>query len=74
MDTTVEACEKRDDAGHYAKARSGEYKFFPGVDVDYEVPNQPEIVIPIDQISVADAADRIVRYLKKNVINGKNQL
>ena len=38
MKTTVEACEQRDSKGHYAKARSGEYKDFPGVDAPYDVP------------------------------------
>ena len=70
MDTTVEACEKRDSRGHYAKARSGEYKYFPGVDIDYEKPQHPEIVIPVDSQSIEESAAQIVGYLKKNVING----
>ena len=48
MKTTVEACEQRDNKGHYAKARSGEYKDFPGVDAHYDVPESPEITIEVD--------------------------
>ena len=70
MDTTVDACEKRDNRGHYEKARSGEYKYFPGVDIDYEKPKSPEIVIPVDKQTVEESAALIVSYLKKNVING----
>jgi adenylylsulfate kinase len=70
METTTEACESRDDQGHYVKARNGEFQNFPGIDVEYEVSSNPEIVIPVDEISVDEAADRVVSYLKKNILNG----
>lgn len=70
MQSTVAACEQRDDKGHYAKARQGEYKFFPGVDVPYEEPLQAEIIIPVDETTPSDAARKIVEYLKKEVIAG----
>ncbi len=69
MDTTVDACEKRDNRGHYALARRGEYKYFPGVDIAYEAPKNPEIVIPVDSQTVEESALHIVNYLKKNIIN-----
>jgi adenylylsulfate kinase len=69
MKTTVEACEKRDDKGHYAKARSGEYQNFPGVDVEYEEPIKPEITIVVDEVKIDAAAQQIIRYLRKNFIN-----
>ena len=70
MDTTVEACEKRDTKGHYAKARRGEYRYFPGVDIAYEAPERPEIHIAVDELSTDESALKILRYLKKYVING----
>ncbi|MEZ4485101.1 MAG: adenylyl-sulfate kinase [Syntrophotaleaceae bacterium] len=30
LNSTVEACEQRDTQGHYARARRGEYRYFPG--------------------------------------------
>ena len=69
MRSTVEACEQRDDKGHYAKARAGEYQNFPGVDVDYDVPETPEITIDVDGISKDDAVSQVVGYLRKNVLN-----
>ncbi len=69
MKTTADACEKRDDKGHYAKARSGEYLNFPGVDVPYDVPENPEIVIDVDQISVDEAVSQVVAFLKKKYLN-----
>lgn len=72
MKSTVEACEKRDEKGHYQKARLGEYRYFPGVDIDYEEPVTPEIVIEVDKTTSEDAVKQIVNYLRKNIINGKS--
>ena len=68
MKTSVEACEKRDKKGHYAKARSGEYKYFPGIDAPYDVPQHPEIVIDVDAVSMEVATQQVVRYLKKKYL------
>ena len=71
MNTTVKACEQRDTKGHYAKARSGEYQNFPGVDVEYDVPTQCEITIAVDDVTIDEAAQQIISYLKKHFINKK---
>jgi adenylylsulfate kinase len=71
LKTTPEACESRDTQGYYAKARRGEYKYFPGVDMAYEEPQNPEITIDVDNISVDEATRQIVNYLKKHVVSGK---
>jgi adenylylsulfate kinase len=69
MQTTVEACEQRDDKGHYAKARLGEYQNFPGVDVAYDASENPEIVIDVDRVSVDEAVKQITDHLKSNFLN-----
>ena len=69
MKTTVAACEQRDSKGHYARARSGEYKDFPGVDAPYDVPEKPEIVIEVDRVSMDEATKQILNYLKKHILN-----
>jgi len=66
MKTTVEACEQRDDKGHYVKARRGEYQNFPGVDVEYETPVNPEIIIDVDNQTLDESAEQILSYLKRN--------
>ncbi len=71
METTAEACEARDIKGHYQKARSGEYRHFPGVDVEYEKPSQAEIAIEVDSQGLEESTQQIISYLKKHVINGK---
>ncbi len=67
--TSPDACEKRDTRGRYRKAKRGEYRYFPGVDVTYEEPLQPEIVIDVDRVTVDEATAQIESYLQKNLIN-----
>ena len=71
LKTTVEACERRDTLGRYDKARQGVYTQFPGIDVPYEESDRPEITIEVDRTPQDDAAQQILDYLKKNVLNGK---
>lgn len=69
METTVAACEQRDSKGHYAKAHRGEYQNFPGVDVTYEEPMNPELVIEVDKMTLEQATQKIATYLRRNIIN-----
>lgn len=69
MDTTVEACEQRDSKGHYVKAHCGEYRNFPGVDVEYEEPVNPEITIMVDDMTIEESAQQVISYLRKYFIN-----
>ena len=71
MKASLEYCELRDPAGQYRKARDGEYKNFPGVDVPYEVPHNPELVIDAEKTPMDQAAKQIVGYLRKQVIHGR---
>jgi len=64
----IETCKKRDYKGHYKKALLGEYKNFTGVSDIYEEPQHAEIVIDTDKIDVEEAADIIVKYVKKRYI------
>jgi len=65
----VETCKKRDYKGAYAKALSGEFKNFPGVDEVYEEPEHAEIVIDTEAVDVAEAVKTIVSYVKKHYIS-----
>jgi adenylylsulfate kinase len=70
--STPEACEKRDTQGHYARARCGEYSYFPGVDVAYEEPYDAEITLDVDHLSTEEAARQILDYLRTRVMVGKS--
>jgi adenylylsulfate kinase len=69
VDCPLEECEQRDPKQLYAKARRGEIKDFTGIDSPYEVPNNPEIILRSDLLSVEEAVQQIFGYLKdKNFI------
>ena len=62
---SVEACEKRDVKGLYARARAGEIEGFTGVDDPYEEPLNPEVVCDTARESVTESVGKIVEYLEK---------
>lgn len=66
VDSSLEVCEKRDPKGMYAKARKGEIKNFTGISSPYENPENPEIHVLNDNISLNEAADQIINFLIKN--------
>jgi adenylylsulfate kinase len=58
--TPIEACERRDVKGLYARARRGEIVEFTGVSDPYEPPVSPELVIDTSNLSVEDAGRRVL--------------
>lgn len=66
IDTPLSTCEQRDPKGLYKKARAGEIKDFTGIDSPYEAPSNPEIRIVNDGISIDEAAQKVIDYLKEN--------
>ena len=64
----IETCKKRDYKGVYAKALKGELKNFTGISDVYEEPKHAEIVIDTEKISADEAAEIIVKYIKKHYI------
>jgi adenylylsulfate kinase len=66
IDTPLSTCEQRDPKGLYKKARAGEIKDFTGIDSPYEAPKQPEITVVNDGISIEEAANQVIEYLKEN--------
>jgi len=63
VDIPLEEAEKRDPKGLYKKARAGEIKDFTGISAPYEAPEQPEITIRTDLLSVEESVKKIVDYL-----------
>lgn len=56
-------CESRDVKGLYQKARAGLIPDFTGIHSPYEAPDQPEVVIATDQLSVEEAIDKLQQEL-----------
>ena len=66
VDAPLEICERRDPKGLYKKARAGEISDFTGISSPYEPPEHPEIHIKNDGITVEEAAQEVIKYLKEN--------
>ena len=64
VSTPISVCEKRDPKGLYAKARSGEIDEFTGVSAPYEAPLAPEITVDASQLTVDEAVERIIEFLR----------
>lgn len=69
IDCSLEECERRDPKQLYVKARKGEIKDFTGIDSPYESPENPEILIRSDLVTVEEAVEQVLGYLReKNII------
>ncbi len=67
--TPLEACRRRDPVGLYRDASLGAVKNVPGVDFDYDVPQDADLTIPFHELGTADAAirtavERILAFLE----------
>ncbi len=65
LSTSLQACEKRDIKGLYAKARQGEIKSFTGIDDPYEEPINPEITLDTTHLTVEEAVTKIIEFLQR---------
>lgn len=61
----INICEERDPKGLYKKARLGEISDFTGISSPYERPNNPEIVIQTDRLSIDESVSIILSHLKE---------
>jgi|TARA_Y100000389_G_scaffold202616_1_gene248426 adenylylsulfate kinase len=63
IDASIETCEKRDPKGMYLKARNGEISNFTGISSPYECPENPELHIINNNITIDEASNQIIEYL-----------
>ncbi|MCJ7841426.1 adenylyl-sulfate kinase [Lederbergia sp. NSJ-179] len=64
----IQICEKRDPKGLYQKARNGKIADFTGISSPYETPDDPEITINTDQITIQQSVEKIFSYFKEKQI------
>jgi len=64
VDTPLDVCMQRDPKGIYASGKAGLSKNVPGLQVEYEPPHDPDLVVRGDLESAKDSAERIVRLLE----------
>ena len=65
VSASLEECEKRDVKGLYKKARNGYIKDFTGIDLPYEIPENPELVIDTEKLSIEKSTQKVLNYINK---------
>jgi bifunctional enzyme CysN/CysC len=63
VNVSLETAEHRDPKGLYRKARRGELPNFTGVDSSYEAPDNPELELSTDDLSVDECVGEILKCL-----------
>jgi adenylylsulfate kinase len=66
VDCSLAEAEKRDPKGLYKKARAGEIKNFTGIDDPYEAPENAEIHLKTDEMTVEQEVQIILDHLMSN--------
>ena len=69
INTSISECEKRDVKGLYEKARKGEIKDFTGVNAPYEPPENPDLTIVTDDLTITEAVDQVFNTIAKKLKN-----
>ncbi len=64
VDTSLDECIERDPKGLYKMALEGKIKDLTGLQDPYESPEDPELVIPTEDVSVEEAADMVMDQLR----------
>jgi adenylylsulfate kinase len=70
VDCSLAVAEDRDPKGLYKKARAGEIKNFTGIDDPYEAPENPEVHLHTDKMTLEEEVTIIIDHLTQNDIIG----
>jgi len=65
VNAPLAVCESRDPKGLYVKARRHKIKNFTGISAPYEPPLNPEVELRTDKLTIGEAVEKILRYLRK---------
>jgi len=63
VNAPLEVCEQRDVKGLYQKAREGKIKNFTGIDAPFEVPENPDIEIKTDELSIEESVQKCLEVI-----------
>ena len=63
VDAPLQVCEQRDPKNLYQRARAGEIRDLTGIGAPYEPPENPEIHVRTDELSIKDCLELILRNL-----------
>nr|WP_286198124.1 adenylyl-sulfate kinase [Salinisphaera sp. G21_0] len=66
LNTDISVCQQRDPKGLYDRAISGEIKDFTGISSPYEIPENPELTIDTEKLSLTACTELIINYLSSH--------
>ncbi|MFN3236290.1 MAG: sulfate adenylyltransferase subunit CysN [Pseudomonadales bacterium] len=61
VDAPLEVCQERDQDGIY---QADGVDTIPGVNLNYEAPESPDLVLPTHELSIEDSVERLVKLLE----------
>ncbi len=61
---SLAACEDRDPKGLYKRARKGEIADFTGISSPYEAPEQPDLLVPTDELPMEECLSVLIKYVE----------
>ncbi len=63
VNAPLKVCEGRDTKGLYKKARKGIIKNFTGIDSQFDIPTDPDIIVNTDKQTVYESTNIILDYI-----------
>lgn len=63
VNAPLETCEERDTKGLYKKAREGKIKDFTGISAPFEVPENPDLEVRTDQMTVEETMETCLAHV-----------
>lgn len=63
VNAPIEICKKRDVHGLYQKAMEGKIKYFTGIGSPYEAPEQADIVLKTDELSIEESVAKCLKAI-----------
>lgn len=61
----IEICEERDVKGLYKRARAGEIKYFTGISSPYEEPDDPELIVDTEELTLEDSVSKVIQLMRE---------
>uniref|UniRef100_A0AC35U364 APS kinase n=1 Tax=Rhabditophanes sp. KR3021 TaxID=114890 RepID=A0AC35U364_9BILA len=63
VNTSLDVCESRDSKNLYKMARDGKLKGFTGIDSEYEVPTNPDMIVNANSDTEAECVEKVLQFL-----------
>ncbi len=66
LSAPLDVCKQRDQDGIYEAIESEGIDTIPGVNLPYDIPQNPDLELPTHEITVEESVERLIRILEEN--------